>query len=66
MTTPNINHYWKPTPIIWRKIGDGLLAVGALSGTFAIAEDMKWLAIGLVVCSILGKFLTNLFKKDDT
>ena len=61
----SITHYWKPTPIFWRKIGDSMLVVGALSGTLAIAEDMKWLSISLVVCTLLGKFLTNFFKKDE-
>ena len=60
----NVKHYWKPTPIIWRKIGDSLLAVGGLAGTFAISEDMKWLGISLIFCSIVGKFLTNFFKAE--
>jgi len=57
-------HFYKPTPIIWRKIGDSLLAVGGLLGTYAITEDLKWLGITLIACSIVGKFLTNFFKED--
>lgn len=64
MKTPQINHYWHPTPVFWRKIGDSLLAVGSLSGTIAMAEEMKWLALALVLSGIAGKFLTNFFKAD--
>ena len=60
----SINHYFKPTPIFWRKVGDSLLAVGSLAGTIAIAEDMKWIGITLIICSIIGKFLTNFFKAE--
>lgn len=65
MEAPNIKHYWKPTPVFWRKIGDSLLAVGSLSGTIAIIKDYKWLGISLVICSIIGKFLTNFFKVEN-
>ena len=54
--------YWKPTPVFWRKLGDSLLAVGGMAGLVTIAGGEKWLGIGFVACSILGKFLTNFFK----
>jgi hypothetical protein len=59
-------NYWKPTPIFWRKIGDSLLAVGTLAGTIAISEDYKWIGLGLIFCSIVGKFLTNFFKNEES
>jgi hypothetical protein len=63
MKTPNINHYWHPTPVFWRKIGDSLLAVGSLAGTIAIAEDYKWLGLVIAIAGVVGKFLTNFFKE---
>jgi len=60
-----IGNYWRPTPIFWRKLGDSLLAVGGMAGVVTIAGGgEKWLAIGFVACSIIGKFLTNFFKEE--
>jgi hypothetical protein len=57
----SIKHYWKPTPIFWRKIGDSLLAV-SLTGIPVILADYKWIGIALFILGVIGKFLTNFFK----
>jgi hypothetical protein len=59
----NINKYYEPTPAKWRKLGDGLLAVSTTLSTYAIAEDLKVLAITSVILGALAKFLTNFFSE---
>jgi hypothetical protein len=56
-----MNRYYRPTPLKWRKIGDTLLAVSTTITTFAIAEDVQWLAYVALFIGVVGKFLTNLF-----
>lgn len=71
-----LNNYWKPTPIMWRKIGDSVLATCTAIGTGTILEWDKVeryftpheIKIGLLIVFILGaggKFLTNFFKKPE-
>jgi hypothetical protein len=56
--------YSKPTPKKWRKLGDSLLAVSTTISTYAIVEDMKWLALSTVVLGAAGKFLSNFFSEE--
>lgn len=56
-----MNRYYRPTPIKWRKIGDALLASSATITTFAIAEQVEWLAYVALFTGVVGKFITNLF-----
>ncbi len=56
-----MNRYYRPTPVKWRKIGDALLAASATIATFAIAEEVEWLAYVALFTGVVGKFLTNLF-----
>lgn len=58
--------YYKPTPVKWRKIGDGLLAASAAISTYAIADDIKWLALASLGLGVVGKFLTNMFTDETT
>lgn len=58
-----MNRYYRPTPVKWRKIGDALLAASATITTFAIAEQVEWLAYAALITGVVGKFLTNLFVK---
>ncbi len=54
-------HYWAPTPVIWRKLGDSLLAVGVTAQTYSvISENQKWMLYVAIGCMV-GKFLTNFF-----
>jgi hypothetical protein len=62
----SIKNYWHPTPIFWRKLGDSLLAIGSLTGSFVIAEGYEWVGVTLILCSVLGKFITNMTKNDIT
>ena len=69
--------YWKPTPKKWRRIGDGLLAaasvlaIGGLLQFDGLKEiftpnEIKGLIVTSIVLGVLGKFLTNFFKEDNT
>lgn len=61
-----IDNYKKPTPVIWRKIGDSiLLATMTMSGmvmTLPITEHQKlWANFAINCLGIAGKIITNLF-----
>ena len=58
-----MNKYYRPTPIKWRKIGDALLASSTTITTFAIYEQVEWLAYVALLTGVIGKFLSNLFVK---
>jgi len=72
----NIKNYWKPTPKKWRKIGDAILLVGMtitggvlmqfeLMKEIYTTKEIKIIMSSAMVLGLLGKFLTNFFKKDD-
>ena len=69
-------HYWAPTPKKWRQIGDVLLAISTFittGGLIAFDElksiytpkEIRILITVIIVCGVLGKFLTNFFKEDE-
>lgn len=53
--------YYTPTPMLFRKFGDALLGVSAFVQTYAIVEEIKWLAILFLFIGVVGKFLSNFF-----
>jgi hypothetical protein len=55
-----LKNYWEPTPKLFRVIGDTLLSVGSIATTYSIISDMKEIAIACLICSIVGKFMTNM------
>lgn len=59
------NHYSKPTDTKWRKFGDALLGASTTITTFAIYNESNKIAITALVLGVAGKFITNLFKKDE-
>jgi hypothetical protein len=54
-----LNQYRRPTPIKWRRIGDGLLLASTLVSTTNIESPV--LATASIVIGTVGKFLTNFF-----
>ena len=58
-------HYFKPTPRIWRQIGDGLLAVSSFIIGFSLYNEFIWLAWVALGVGVIGKFLTNMFKENN-
>jgi hypothetical protein len=59
-----LKNYYKPTPAKWRKLGDALLGVSTLITTFAVYENVHWVALTALIIGVVGKFLTNFFTKD--
>jgi hypothetical protein len=59
-----LRNYYKPTPAKWRKLGDALLGVSTIITTFAVYENVHWVAITALITGVVGKFLTNFFTKD--
>lgn len=72
-----MKNYWKPTPKKWRKIGDSILAVGTFvtAGGLVAYDQMKEIftpqEVKIIIASafvlgVVGKFLTNFFKEEET
>lgn len=72
-----MKHYWKPTPKKWRRLGDSLLAVATVIAIGGIWQydslkeiftpgELKVMIITSIVFGVVGKFLTNFFKIDDS
>lgn len=59
-----MKNYYQPTPTKWRKLGDALLGVSTTITTFAIMEEMKWIAITALILGVVGKFLSNFFTEE--
>lgn len=59
-----LKNYYKPTPTKWRKLGDALLGVSTIITTFAVYENVHWVAIIALITGVIGKFLSNFFTKD--
>lgn len=57
--------YYQPTPIFWRKLGDGLLGISTFITGMAISADYKEIAIVSLIIGSVGKFLTNFFKTEE-
>lgn len=55
------NEYFKPTPRLFRKIGDALMGAAMFAATWQIVVDNKNLAIAIMIIGTLGKFVTNFF-----
>ena len=58
-----LQHYNRPTPRFWRKLGDALLASSTLVTGHAIITDHPNLALLALIVGAVGKFLTNFFSK---
>ena len=57
-----VKHYWKPTPVKMRKLGDSIaVACASISGLCYVTQAPTWLVTSLIVAAFLGKFITNYF-----
>jgi hypothetical protein len=72
-----ISHYYKPTPKFWRKLGDSLLVVALFLSTGALfqydllkeiytPEEVRVSITIIIIVGIVGKFLTNFFKQNES
>jgi len=55
-------NYDKPTPILFRRIGDGILALSAICSMIAgvFGESVKWMFVSNIT-GIIGKYISNFF-----
>ena len=59
-----LKEYFKPTPKLFRKIGDACMTVGATFTTWAgITDQGHWLIIAGGAFTLLGKLVTNFFSE---
>ena len=58
-----VKNYFKPTPVLFRKIGDALLGVSTFITGYGIASDHDWVAYTALFIGVVGKFLTNFFSE---
>ena len=59
-------NYFKPTPKRFRVLGDSLASASVFVSTYGVLNDMKQMAIVVLVSGWVGKFLTNFFSEDVT
>lgn len=64
-----IKHYYKPTPVNLRKLGDTILigatSISAMIMGLPLSEHQKlWIVFSLNVIGVIGKMITNFFKDD--
>lgn len=60
-----LKSYFKPTPKLFRVIGDTLLTIGTMITSYQIISNEKTLAIISLIIMIVGKFTTNLASLDE-
>ncbi len=71
------SNYYKPTPKLWRKLGDSLLVVALFLSTGALFQydllkeiytpkEVRTAISVIITIGIIGKFLTNFFKEDES
>lgn len=60
-----LKKYAMPTPPMWRKIGDTLMIIGGSLTAYMIERDDHSMAIAALVCTILGKIITNFASEDN-
>lgn len=61
----NWKSYWSPTPKLFRKIGDSILASLTIVSASAIIADDKKIAIIALIAGVLAKFMSNFFTDDE-
>ena len=54
-----IKEYYKPTPKIFRLIGDGLLAIGSIGTSISVFTLPPWVTVTFAICTPLSKICTN-------
>ena len=55
-----LSNLFKPTPKLWRRIGNALVAISSSVAVPAFLADHKGLAVTLFIAGLVGKFITSL------
>jgi len=64
-TNFGLKEYFKPTPKRMRILGDSLASASVFVSTYAIVNDMKIVAVSVLLSGWVGKFLTNFFSIEE-
>ena len=56
--------YFKPTPKRFRILGDSLASASVFISSYAILNDMKSIALAVMLSGWAGMFLTNFFSEE--
>lgn len=59
----NWNNYFKPTPKLFRRIGDSLLVACTFGMGISFFSEKYTLMLVLGVACVVAKFVTNFFKE---
>jgi hypothetical protein len=59
-------HYFKPTPKRVRIFGDSLAAAGTFGASIVVLNGHEVLGTIIMVIAVLGKFISNFFKDEET
>jgi hypothetical protein len=59
-------HYFKPTPKRMRIFGDSLAAAGTFGASIVVLNGHEVLGTIIMVIAVLGKFISNFFKDEET
>jgi hypothetical protein len=60
------NSYFKPTPKRVRIFGDSLAAAGTFGASIVVLNGHEVLGTVIMVIAVLGKFISNFFKDEET
>jgi hypothetical protein len=55
-----VKEYYKPTPKIFRIVGDALLTISGIGGAISAFTLPPWATVMFAICGPLSKFCTNL------
>lgn len=56
--------YWKPTPVLIRKLADSILASCLFMGTYSFANNNDNFAFTIMVIGGIAKLISNFFSND--
>lgn len=59
-------HYFKPTPKRMRVFGDSLAAAGTFGASVVILNGHPVAGTVIMVVAVIGKFISNFFKDEDS
>ena len=59
-----LRNYFKPTPKLFRMIGDSVLVLSTMFTIYGIAAQIQWLALTALLLGVFGKFLMNFFTEN--
>jgi hypothetical protein len=62
--TFGIKEFFACTPQMLRRVGNTMLGISSLGGSFAFLADDKRFGLGLLAFGVMGKFFTEFFSEE--